>query len=326
MRITIFEGMRVGVGRRIRAIAFMAAAAAIAAVAVSPASAQTRVVAFGQQISVPRNVATGTILARHYISPTQACRGQSSCTMAKFYNQVNGNGPLGKTPTITTNVPGVSTRLLINGEAYDPDAFKQYYPPIKISQPLEVQLIRDERPISGGGLAGLNGDHSEYFSIATTQNPSTSRWIIISLNGTITTIDGTCSVPAQTVTLPSAQLNKFGDVGSTVGAHSFQIRVNNCPKGYNRIGYMLDPRGGAIENSAGVLPLTAGSTASGVKIRIADDNGTPAVFGTSITVDAYNKATGGSYAIPMQASYIKTDATIKPGTVNGAMTVLLDYQ
>ncbi|KWO67841.1 fimbrial protein [Burkholderia territorii] len=318
--------MRVGVGRRIRAIAFMAAAAAIAAVAVSPASAQTRIQAFGQQISVPRNVATGTILARYYISPAQACRGQSLCTMATFYSYVSGSSQLAKTQTITTNVSGVSTRLLINGEAYDPDIFRAYNPSIPISQPLEVQLIRDERPISDGGLAGISGSFPEYFVIKTRANAAISERIYISLKGTITTIDGTCSVPAQTVTLPSAQLNKFGDVGSTVGAHSFQIRVNNCPKGYNRIGYMLDPRGGAIANSAGVLPLTAGSTASGVKIRIADDNGTPAVFGTSITVDAYNKATGGSYAIPMQASYIKTDATIKPGTVNGAMTVLLDYQ
>ncbi|KWF93169.1 fimbrial protein [Burkholderia diffusa] len=318
--------MRAGVGRRVRAIAFMAAAAAIAAVAVSPVSAQTRIDAFGQQISVPRNVASGTILARHYISPAQACRGMSSCVMASFYNRINGTYDYGKTPTITTNVSGVSTRLLINGQTYDPDMFKTYYPPIKISQPLEVQLVRDDRPMSGGGLAGGDGSYSHYFAISTRESGAPNDHIYIHLKGTITTIDSTCSVPAQTVTLPSGSLNKFGNVGSTVGAHSFRIRVNNCPKGYNRIGYMLEPRGGAIANSPGVLPLTAGSTAGGVKIRVADDKGVPAVFGTSITVDAYNKATGGSYAIPMQASYVKTDATIKPGTVNGAMTVLLDYQ
>ncbi|WP_196483492.1 fimbrial protein [Burkholderia territorii] len=322
----IFEGMRMGVGRRIRAIAFMAAAAAIAAVAVSPASAQTHVDAFGQQISVPRNVASGTILARYYISPAQACRGMSKCEMASFFNRIKGDFDYGKTSTIMTNVSGVSTRLLINGQTYEPDIFKAYYPPIKITQPLEVQLVRDDRPMSDGGLAGVNATYSHYFAVVTREPSAPVDKIYIHLKGTIKTIDSTCSVPAQTVTLPSGSVNKFGNVGSTVGAHSFRIRVNNCPKGYNRIGYMLEPRGGAIANSPGVLPLTAGSTASGVKIRIADDNGTPAVFGTSITVDAYNKATGGSYAIPMQASYIKTDATIKPGTVNGAMTVLLDYQ
>ncbi|WP_322040994.1 fimbria/pilus outer membrane usher protein [Burkholderia diffusa] len=90
------------------------------------------------------------------------------------------------------------------------------------------------------------------------------------------------------------------------------------------------PFGAAVLNDQGkeigVLPLAADSTAAGVKIRIADSNGVPAAFEKSVKVDAYDMATGGSYSIPMQASYIQTDATITPGTVNGAMTVLLDYQ
>ncbi len=149
---------------------------------------------------------------------------------------------------------------------------------------------------------------------------------LIYLGGTITPIPGTCSVPNQTVTLPKESLNKLVNVGSTIGIKNFQIKINNCPKGYNRIGYQLEPVGGVIENAPGVLPLTGGSTASGVKIQLADNKGEPATLGSSLKVDAYNKATGGSYAIPMQASYIRTGSTATPGTVNGALNVLLDYQ
>ncbi|MGY4818025.1 fimbrial protein [Pseudomonas chlororaphis subsp. piscium] len=208
--------------------------------------------------------------------------------------------------------------MLINGQGYQSQDFK---PSIKFSQPLEVQLLSDGRPNLGGSLAGSAGSSLYYYWLQLAGND-----LYIYLNGTITPIPGTCLVQNQTVTLPKEQLNKLERVGSTAGAKSFQIQINNCPKGYNRIGYMLEPVGGVIENTPGVLPLTAGSTAHGVKIQIVDDKGKPATMGTSITVDAYNKATGGSYAIPMQASYIRTDAIATPGTVNGALNVLMDYR
>lgn len=317
MTITTIDAMRAGC---VRALRMMVLLALVAAGAATQSAWAIHVNAFGLQLSVPKSTASGTVLARYYITPVQAC-GRSKCTVTTIRNYPYGGSNIVPGPTIMTNVSGVSTRVLINGQAYasvDPLAT-----PIEFTQPLEVQLLADGRTLTGGSLAGTASDPS-YFALVLRE--LTGEYLMIALKGTITPIDGTCSVPAQTVTLSNTSLNRFGDVGSTVGTQSFQIRINNCPAGYNRIGYMLDPRGGVIANAPGVLPLTADSTASGVKIRVADDKGVPAAFGTSIKVDAYNKTTGGSYAIPMQASYVKTDATIKPGTVNGAMTVLLDYQ
>ncbi|KVD59345.1 fimbrial protein [Burkholderia ubonensis] len=324
MTITISEIVRNYVARRLSAIALMVAAVAVTA---SPAKAETRINAFAQQISIPKNLASGTILARYSLTPWQVC-GQEICRLLGVVNYANGNSKV-KGPTVTTNVSGVLARMLLDGQAYETnEAYGKTGRTtgaggISFAQSLEVQLLADGRPITGGTLGG-SWDTYFYLPFAGLGNSRPAARFILA--GTITAIDGTCSVPAQTVKLPNAQLSKFGDVGSTLGTQSFQIRVDNCPKGYNRVGYALDPRGGVIANAPGVLPLTDGSTASGVKIRLADDKGVPAVFGTSIKIDAYNKATGGSYAIPMQASYIKTDATVKPGTVNGAMTVLLDYQ
>ncbi|KVQ50332.1 fimbrial protein [Burkholderia territorii] len=316
MAITTIDAARTACVRVLRTVALLAAA--VTATAPSSAWADIYHDAFGQELSIPRSVPSGVVLARHYIAPAQAC-GQSKCTVTAFVNYPDGGGGATGTTTITTNVSGLSTRLLINGHAY---ASQQLPAPVTFTQPLEVQLLSDGRKNTGGSLAGTYTNPAYYR--LDVQEIGSKLWV--RLKGMVTSIDGTCSVPAQTVTLPTAWTNKFGDVGSTLGTQSFQIRINNCPKGYNRIGYTLDPRGGVIENAPGVLPLAADSTASGVKIRVADDKGVPVAFGTSIKVDAYNKTTGGSYAIPMQASYIKTDATIKPGIVNGAMTVLLDYQ
>ncbi|WP_371355944.1 fimbrial protein [Pseudomonas chlororaphis] len=294
---------------QLRAIVFLAAIA-------SP-SAKAEIYVFGQQLSFPKYGAMGTILARDYITPQQLC-GQSTCDTTYLWAYPNGGESTSSSTTITTKVSGISIRLLINGRAYGTG-------PIwgELSQPIEVQLVR-----YGQILGGPLGDaaSSRYYGI--TYNISSTAAVLdkVKLTGTVTSIDGTCSVPSQTVKLPKTSINSLDRIGSTAGTQSFQLRINDCPKGYNRIGYTLDPVGGTIANSPGVLPLASGSTASGMKIRVENAQGAPATMGTSITVDGYNKAADGSFAIPMQASYIRTDTVATPGTVNGTMTVLLDYR
>ncbi|CAI8799380.1 MULTISPECIES: fimbrial protein [Pseudomonas] len=288
---------------------------ALMALAVSPsASAED---AFGMELSIPKNTASGTILARHYIYPMQVCR-QSKCTIKYLRIYPNGEAGASTSPVITTNVSGISTRLLINGRAFGTQALS-----LETNRPIEVQLLGDGRVNLGGSLAGSAQVSPYYYELDTVESNYSLR---IYLKGTITPIDGTCSVPSQTVKLPKTLIQRLERIGSTAGTQSFQIQVNNCPKGYNRIGYTLDPVGGVIENSPGVLPLAGGSTASGIKIRVENAQGTPATMGSSITVDGYSKAAGGSFVIPMQASYIRTDTVATPGTVNGAMTVFVDYR
>lgn len=313
MTHTTTKGTRTTVDAWLRTIASLGAAAG--ALLVAAPSHALDVIAFGQQISIPKNTPSGTVLARHYVSPQQAC-GKSTCSITAVWNFPYG-GSSGPGPTIETNVSGVSTRMLINGKSYPTGDVK-----IGINQPIEVQLIGNGRTNSGGSLAGTSINPA-YFGMRLASGESS---IYISLKGTVTPIDGTCSVPNQKVTLPSVSPRKFGDVGSVAGTYSFQVRVENCPKGYNRVGYSLNPVGGVIANAPGVLPVGADTTAKGVQIRIADNAGTPVTFDQSIKLDAYNKATGGSFAIPMQASYIKTGPTVDTGTVSGSMVVLMDYQ
>ncbi|CAJ0693751.1 hypothetical protein R82526_04042 [Ralstonia mannitolilytica] len=148
----------------------------------------------------------------------------------------------------------------------------------------------------------------------------------IKLKTSLTVIEGTCSVPSQTVELPSTPARSLTGIGTTAGERSFQIQINSCPKGYNKVLYRLKPVGDTIEKTPGVLPLSPDSTAKGVKIKVTDTAGAAAVFDTSIQIDDYNKATGGSFSIPMRVSYVQTEANVTPGMVNGAMSVLMEYQ
>ncbi len=75
-------------------------------------------------------------------------------------------------------------------------------------------------------------------------------------------------------------------MGTTWGAQSFNIVLQNCPTGVNRVGYSLVPVGGGVTGYAGALSLGSGSTATGVRIRLTDTNGTPVTFNTSIKLGA----------------------------------------
>lgn len=133
-------------------------------------------------------------------------------------------------------------------------------------------------------------------------------------------------MPNQSIHLTPAQLTGFKGIGTTAGKHAFNINLENCPAGLNRVGHLLTAVGGEVGGIRGALKPTAGSTATGVAIKLTDASDAPATFGTSLPVISYDKAVGGTVSVPMNASYVQTGATVSSGTVKGAVQVLLDYQ
>ncbi|WP_407489140.1 fimbrial protein [Ralstonia sp. AB28-3] len=184
-------------------------------------------------------------------------------------------------------------------------------------------MLRDASPELGNGTTA---DSIQFWFFTKTTSGSNRIDNYIRLNTRLTRIEGSCSVPSRTVELQPARVGRLTGVGATAGERSFQINIDDCPKGYNKILYRLKPVGDTVETSAGVLPLSAESTAKGVRIRVTDSAGAAVVFDTSNRIDAYSKDTGGSFSIPMRVSYVQTEAKVTPGTVNGAMSVLMEYQ
>ncbi|WP_088579931.1 fimbrial protein [Burkholderia ubonensis] len=302
--------------QRSRATVLHAAFLLVSIAFASPAAALT---AFGNAtVSLPSSAPPGTIVARQYYSPQEFC-GKDTCTItdAALFDKGSKWSPVNG-PDVSTNVSGLSTRMLVDGTPVT-SSLKT-----TVRHAVEVQLFRDSRAPQSGSLSP--GVINSYYQI-TYKSGLFGDVAVVHLAADVSFINGTCSVPDQTVTLPPVQQNAFKGVGSTAGTVDFQLRLNNCPAGYNRIGYQLSPLDGAVAGSPGTLQLRPESTAAGVGIQIADGmTGNPLLLRQSITVTGYNKNTGGSPSIPLRASYIQTDATIKGGSVRAAAQVLLDYQ
>lgn len=276
-------------------------------------------------LSLPRNTPADTVVARGYVTPQTLC-GEASCRLTNFlpFTQwlVDGGSGNPTGPTILTELKGLNMQVIVNGE---PQTKMGGGSTVTFSSPIEVQLIRNNYGSPWFGNATATGKMAFWF-FTKTMSGTEENQNYIRLKTSLTVIEGTCSVPSQTVELPSTRARSLTGIGTTAGERSFQIQINSCPKGYNKVLYRLKPVGDTIEKSPGVLPLSADSTAKGVKIKVTDSAGAPAVFDTSIEVDDYNKDTGGSFSIPMRVSYVQTEANVTPGTVNGAMSVLMEYQ
>lgn len=287
---------------------------------------------FGSAITLPSTTPAGTILARDYVSMQQMC-GAATCSINAVSLWTYGGGTMSDGPDVPTNVSGISARLLINGE---PQIRMNVTGKTIVSrQPLEVQLIRDGLPLQPGNLAGgQGGTNPAYFYICDRQVSgycaSTYTKLAIALSAKVQLVAGTCQTPDQTVVLPGVSNSAFKGVGTTSGVsgvRSFNLQFKNCPAGFNRVGYSYVPVGAPLPSISGTLPLGQASTASGVAIQIIDQkSSTPVTFNNSIRLSEYSTATGGSFSVPLTATYMQTGSKITPGRVFGALQVLMDYQ
>ncbi|RKU05029.1 fimbrial protein [Burkholderia sp. Nafp2/4-1b] len=314
--------MRAACGTVARRMARMIAGAStflLAYGALATDAAAEALYAFGQAtVSSPSNTTPGTIVARHYFTPQDVC-GASTCQITSIPMYSKGSvwgGTNG--PDLETNVSGLSTRMLIDGTVAVSTT------KVTLRNTVEVQLFRDSRQPRDGSLN--SGAFNGYFLI-NYKSGILGQTATVFLDTKVSFINGTCSIPDQTVTLPPVQRRDFNGVGSTAGTTEFQVRLNNCPAGYNRIGYQLAPLDDVVVGTPGGMQLRPDATASGVGIHIADaTTGQPLTLRKSHTVTNYDRANGGSPSIPLRASYLQTAANIGGGSVHGAAQVLLDYQ
>ncbi|WP_275924639.1 fimbrial protein [Burkholderia sola] len=274
--------------------------------------------AFGQAtVSSPSNATPGTIVARYYFTPQDVC-GASTCQITSIKMYPKGGVQISDGPDLETNVSGLSTRMIVDGNVAVSST------KTTLHNTLEIMLFRDSRqPLDGALNTGMISAYYTIYYKSGLLGASSQ----VFLAAKVSFINGTCSIPDQTVTLPPVQRRDFSGVGSTAGATDFQVQLNNCPAGYNRIGYQLAPLDDLVVGTPGGMQLRPDATATGVGIHIADAaTGRPLTLRQSHTVTNYNRATGGSPSIPLRASYLQTAAKIGGGSVHAAAQVLLDYQ
>ncbi|WP_230942227.1 fimbrial protein [Burkholderia stagnalis] len=274
--------------------------------------------AFGAgRIAAPSNTATGAILARHYFTPKQICeKDVCEVTRARLYNKGSTFRPQ-PGPDVETTVDGLSARVLLDGVPMKSNTRQS------VRNTVEVQLIRDSRAPKSGPLKP--GIVNSYFDIDY-KSGLLGETAYIYLEADVNFINGTCSVPNQTVNLPDTSTTSFRGVGSTTAGRAFSLRLTNCPAGYNRVGYQVSPLNGPVSGIPGALQLRPDSTASGVGIKLSDaKTQLPLAFDRSIATP-YNGSAAPQIDIPLNAEYVQTAEKITGGTVQAGALVLLDYQ
>ncbi|HBN9706126.1 type-1 fimbrial protein subunit A [Pseudomonas aeruginosa] len=135
----------------------------------------------------------------------------------------------------------------------------------------------------------------------------------------------TCQIPGIVeVPLGEVFMHKFKGAGSEAGAQDFEIPLRNCPGGFERIRYRLDPLGSIIDADKGLLQIDQGSgAASGVAVRI-NGRGAAVKFGVDQNLSGYTGAAG-NFTIPLSASYYQT-GPITPGAANASLEFTIKYQ
>lgn len=271
----------------------------------------------GDRVAAPANTATGVVLARQYYTPQQLCeKDVCEVTGAKIFEKGSAWGER-PGPDIETSVDGLSVRVLLDGVPMTSRTRQS------VGRSIEIQLFRDSRAPKNGTLKP--GFANQYFTI-NYKSGVLGGYTLIYLESDVNFINGTCSVPNQTVNLPDVSATSFRGIGSTAGGRSFSLRLTNCPAGYNRVGYQVSPLNGSVSGIPGALKLRPDSTASGVGIKLSDvKTRLPLVFDRSLATP-YNGSAAAQIDIPLNAEYVQTEEKIIGGTVQAGALVLLDYQ
>ena len=146
------------------------------------------------------------------------------------------------------------------------------------------------------------------------------------------TMTGSLIISASSCKTPDVSVNMGDYVASEVTGSrghtqpvNFDIALNECPDGINRVTYSLQANTPVIDGKNGLVSLDGASGAKGVGLRIMDGDGAPLALDKVHVFDAYDER-GGDFKIPLSAAYIRLDdQELGFGTANTSMTFTMSY-
>lgn len=323
-------------------------AAGCAGLAVSlPAQAQqqctitgTTTISFGT-VTVPRDTAVGTA-----IGPLRSSTVSVNCPAnpgspnsgwyLQYYPKLYGSPVAG---VWNTGLAGIGIRVIdvtynnrqlsnVNAGGWD-----DFAPAITNGAPFTgnftftYQLIKTAARVSSGGPINIP-TLLALVSHNIPANVTSPEQVTISVNNTsIVVASCTVTTPSVGVTLPTVRASELSPVGTTAGNTRFNIGLS-CQAGANVYVTLTDATN--TSNTTSNLTLAAGSTASGVKLRVLNSSGSPVSYGPdSAAPGTVNQwlvgASANTTLIPLTAQYFST-GPVTPGTVKGLATFTMSYQ
>ena len=180
---------------------------------------------------------------------------------------------------------------------------------IKIYKSAELST---QNLVPAGLLGSIKWDNFEYLKLYLA-NP-------IILN------TASCQAPAVSVQMgDNYRLEEFSKIGDAPRIINFNIGLNQCQSGINKVTYSLKATTKVLDAQNGIVALNAGSTAKGIGLKLMNETGQPIVLGTTYPFNGFN-TTSTSFNIPLSAAYYRlADSKLEAGTANTEVTFIVNY-
>jgi type 1 fimbria pilin len=120
------------------------------------------------------------------------------------------------------------------------------------------------------------------------------------------------------------QLHEFREAGAKTRTVRFNIALNQCQAGINKVTYSLKATTPVIDATKGIVALNSTSTATGIGLQLMNDAGQPIAFDTTYPFNAFT-TTGTDFKIPLSAAYYRLPGDLKAGSANTEVTFVVNY-
>ncbi|MDY4299021.1 fimbrial protein [Pseudomonas salmasensis] len=277
-------------------------------------------------LSIPRDALTGTTIYEA-AAKTMGDVGRYKCTSAFKMGVTNNIGPQTTSSLFPIGDTGIAWQWVYNeaattGYGTGTGTPNEY---IFTNSSHTVRLVKIGDIINGAKVSsGILGylQRGEISPLAM----STSGMTITAQS---------CATPDVAVNMGEHDLSTFSKNGSYSRTTNFDIKLNNCPAGINKVMYSLapNPMAPAWNNELGIIELNKASTAKGIALQVMDHNNQPIEFNKKYAFTNYSVA-GGNFSIPLAARYFRTvrtggkgalDPGINAGTANTEISFVMSY-
>lgn len=267
-------------------------------------------------LSIPRDAPIGTIVYQESIlGPSKyfVCRVDSPFIF--FLNPTFGSVTTGS--TFPLGKTGLSLKVIYGNYGYL--GANRILPRAAYSDPARIYTIEiiksSDQPLKNVVPAGYLGTHR--FGDLDLVNLNLVNPIILN--------SASCQTPDVSVQMgDDYQLHEFDNIGDTPRMIKFNIGLNQCQTGVQKVTYSLKSTSQVLDQKNGVVALSSSSTAKGIGLKLMDDAGQPIAFDTTYPFSGFN-TTGTSFEIPLSAAYYRLPDTLEAGSANASVTFTVNY-
>lgn len=271
-----------------------------------------------QGITTPQDVPDGTVLYEE----TSAVMPSFNLFCINGLLGFNVNPALGSATSGTVfplGVPGLAFRIFFENSyyIYAPTLHSGNITFLYPRSTYRLEIIKSgellsQSPVPAISLGELRGDNLKAISF--------------NLINPVTVNAASCQTPSVFVAMgDDYQLFEFDNSGDAPRPIKFDLSLNNCQRGIQKVTYQLQANTPVIDAQKGIVSLSGASTAKGIGLQLQNDAGQPIVLNTPYVFSGFN-TTGTDFKIPLTAAYIRlADSTLQAGSANSEVTFIVNY-